>query len=46
MGYVIAAYAVVLGSLIAYGVHVQLQRRALIRRQGDGGSVPTAGDAQ
>jgi len=32
MGYVIAAYTVVLGSLLAYGVWVHAQRRALMRR--------------
>lgn len=31
MGYVIAAYAVVLGSLVAYGLRVEVERRALIR---------------
>ena len=36
MGYVIAAYAIVLGSLLLYGVRVQAQRRALSRRSGDG----------
>jgi heme exporter protein D len=35
MGYVIAAYAVVLGSLLAYGFRVQAQRRALLRRERD-----------
>ena len=29
LGYVIAAYALVLGSLLAYGLWVQSQRRAL-----------------
>ncbi len=32
MGYVIAAYVIVIGSLAAYGLRVQLQRRALIRQ--------------
>ena len=31
MGYVIAAYAIVLGSLVVYGLRVQAQRRALAR---------------
>ena len=38
MGYVIAAYVVVLGSLVAYGVSVQLQRRALMRRESGRGA--------
>ncbi len=29
MGYVIAAYVIVLGSLVFYGLRVQAQRRAL-----------------
>ena len=33
MGYVIAAYAVVLGGLLAYGLRLQLQRSALMRRE-------------
>ncbi len=33
MGYVIAAYIVVIGSLIVYGVWVQTQRRALMRAE-------------
>ena len=37
MGYVIAAYAVVLGSLVAYGLRVEVQRRALIRREEEEG---------
>lgn len=32
MGYAIAAYAVVLGALILYGLRVQVQRRALLRQ--------------
>jgi hypothetical protein len=31
MGYVIAAYSVVLGTLVAYGLWVEAQRRALKR---------------
>ena len=31
MAYVIAAYAIVIGSLVAYGLWVQAQRRALER---------------
>jgi len=31
MGYVIAAYVMVIGSLVAYWLRVQVQRRALIR---------------
>ena len=33
MGYVIAAFAIVIGSLTAYGLRIQAQRRALIRRE-------------
>jgi hypothetical protein len=32
VGYLIAAYLVVVGSLVAYGLWVQAQRRALRRR--------------
>ncbi len=32
MGYVIAAYVIVIGSLAAYGLRVQLQRHALIQQ--------------
>ena len=32
MGYVIAAYVVVLGTLIAYGARLHVRRRALQRR--------------
>ncbi len=35
MGYLIAAYAIVLGSLLGYGLRLQAQRRALVRRSGD-----------
>ena len=31
LSYVIAAYAIVIGSLVGYGLWIQLQRRALIR---------------
>ena len=34
MGYAIAAYTVVVGSLVAYGLWIQAQRRALRRRDG------------
>ena len=42
MGYVIAAYAVVLGSLLLYGLRLQAQRRALSRHERDesGGESP------
>lgn len=33
MGYVIAAYLVVIGSLVVYGVWLQTQRRALMRAE-------------
>ena len=46
LGYVIAAYALVVGSLLAYGIWVNAQRRALRRaasgepeRVDSGGSV-------
>lgn len=32
MGYTIAAYVVVIGSLVAYGLWIHSQRRALARR--------------
>ena len=35
MGYLIAAYVVVVGSLLAYGLWIQAQRRALRRRDPD-----------
>jgi len=31
MGYLVAAYAVVVGSLVVYGLWIQAQRRALRR---------------
>ena len=33
MGYAIAAYAIVLGALLAYGLGIQVRRRALARRE-------------
>ena len=33
MGYAVAAYAVVIGSLVIYGLWIQAQRRALRRRE-------------
>jgi hypothetical protein len=33
LGYVIAAYIVVVGSLVVYGVWLQAQRRALMRAE-------------
>jgi hypothetical protein len=32
MGYLVAAYVLVVGSLLAYGLWIQAQRRALRRR--------------
>jgi hypothetical protein len=32
VSYVIAAYALVIATLVGYGLHVQAQRRALLRR--------------
>jgi len=42
LGYVIAAYGVVIGALLAYGLWVRAQRRALGREIGasDGASKP------
>jgi hypothetical protein len=33
VGYAIAAYALVIGSLVAYGLWAQAQRRALMREE-------------
>ena len=44
MGYVIAAYAVVLGSLLAYGLRLRAQRRALMRRERLEGEGAASGD--
>ena len=42
VGYLIAAYVVVVGSLLAYGLWIQVQRRALRRREGARrGSAPS-----
>jgi len=35
VGYAIAAYAIVVGSLVAYGLWIQAQRRALRRRDAE-----------
>ena len=35
MSYVIAAYAIVIGSLVLYGRRLYAQRRELIRRRGE-----------
>lgn len=35
MSYAIAAYAVVIGTLIVYGLRIQAQRRKLMRGQHD-----------
>jgi hypothetical protein len=32
VGYLIAAYAVVIGTLVLYGLRIQAQRRAQLRR--------------
>jgi hypothetical protein len=37
MGYVIAAYAIVAGSLLWYGLRLARERRALRRSLGEGG---------
>ena len=39
MRYAIAAYVVVLGSLLAYAVRLHLRRRALLRRGRSGASA-------
>jgi hypothetical protein len=47
VGYLIAAYVVVVGSLVAYGLWIQHQRRALARRGGAGAAEDAAtGDAR
>jgi len=38
MGYLIAAYTVVVGALLAYAVRLHRQRRALARQQATGQS--------
>jgi hypothetical protein len=35
LGYVIAAYAIVIATLVGYGLRVQAERRALARRPPD-----------
>lgn len=44
VSYVIAAYAIVLGSLVLYGVWVARQRRALMRRPPDASDRAGSGD--
>ena len=39
MEYLIAAYVLVFGSLVAYGLWVQRERRALIRRERERGDA-------
>jgi hypothetical protein len=39
MGYVIAAYTVVLGSLLVYGLRLQALRRGLPEPPGDGAAA-------
>jgi hypothetical protein len=41
LGYVIAAYVVVIGSLVVYGVWLQTQRRALMRAE----QTPSEGES-
>lgn len=43
MGYAIAAYALVIASLVAYGLWIQAQRRALMREERER-SAREAGD--
>lgn len=33
MGYALAAYVLVIGTLVGYGLWIQAQRRALMRRE-------------
>jgi hypothetical protein len=35
LGYVIAAYAVVVGTLLVYGLRIESQRRKLLRKSRD-----------
>ncbi len=44
LGYVIAAYAVVIGSLLVYGLRIQAGRRALMRRAAAGRTSPGPDD--
>jgi hypothetical protein len=41
MGYVIAAYALVIGTLAVYGLRLHARRRALVRRQAREGGGPS-----
>ncbi len=43
LDYVVAAYAVVIGTLLVYGLRIQARRRALIRRAEAGRSSPGSG---
>jgi hypothetical protein len=43
MGYAIAAYVIVVGALVAYGLRVHQQRRALMRRAAESGDASAAG---
>jgi hypothetical protein len=45
VGYLIAAYVVVVGSLLAYGLWIQAQRRALRRRDDSRGTRDAAGSS-
>lgn len=42
MGYVIAAYTVVIGTLVVYGIWIHVERRSLTR-QSDADRDPDAG---
>jgi len=46
MGYVIAAYVVVVGTLLGYGLRIHQQRRALIRRAAAAARPATSARAQ
>jgi hypothetical protein len=43
MGYLIAAYSLVIVTLAVYGLRVQAQRRALMRREAPGAESREAG---
>lgn len=40
VGYVVACYVLVIGALVGYGLWIQAQRRALMRRDGRRDTAP------
>ncbi len=40
MGYAVAAYVLVIGTLVGYGAWIQVQRRALMRRDASREGAP------